>query len=74
MELCDRTASGALSAKNKPGLRISEDIVIFGISSVPESGHSTPPLITVHPEKYEMEIEAVCISSVANYEAAKSRK
>jgi DNA-binding LacI/PurR family transcriptional regulator len=54
----DRTAFGALGAINEAGLCVPKDIALVGFDDIPECQRSTPPLTTVHMQKWEMGIEA----------------
>jgi LacI family transcriptional regulator len=54
----DRTALSALTALNEAGLRVPDDIALVGFDNVPEGGHSTPALTTVHMPKREMGVVA----------------
>ena len=55
----DKTAFGALEAMKEAGVRVPDEISIVGFDDVAESGHTLPPLTTVHIPKRELGIVAM---------------
>jgi DNA-binding LacI/PurR family transcriptional regulator len=57
--ISDKTALGALEAIKEANLHIPEDISLIGFDNVIDSGHTLPPLTTIHSPKRELGIVAM---------------